>query len=478
MIRAEESYNRKYDRLYNVAQHLWAVAIMFSFFSARFVHAKFSIEYLFADVLPLFFSALFLVLSNRKWTLYSLGISFLISCFLNFPLMPNHRYVLLASTLVLIVPQFKNDQEKYFQEKTLPTLRLLLSIVYLFAFFVKLNSDYLDDSRSCASLFYHHIKSLNSFLPENASTHALGIYGSIIIEILLPVLFYSRLSRLGTFLGIGFHFILALDIYKYFTNFSAVMTLLLVCAGGKDSLYLISKWSTEALLRVFKSRRNFSLSFIIFFLITNYFSYSYDLQTGSLEQSVYINSFLSLRHAMWYFYSLLMLTWAAKILWCDGIFDKSVVDSGSSLKLGRMELLIIFLVIFNGLTPFLGIKTRTGFNMYSNLRIEPAFSNHLIVKGSPDLGGFLSDTAIVGGDAEAMYCNGVLYGQTQYPIFEILRASTKCPKDAFEFEYKGIKYVSNSNEAGDLVSQKTSWLSRKLLTFKPMGLKAETECIW
>jgi len=88
------------------------------------------------------------------------------------------------------------------------------------------------------------------------------------------------------------------------------------------------------------------------------------------------------------------------------------------------------------------------------------------------------DVGYVLGADEEMLCDNILYPNTQYPIFEILRAANRCKDQTFEFAYGKSIFKSDSNEVDLLIEQKTSIFTRKLLTFKPIGLKAESECIW
>ena len=187
--------------------------------------------------------------------------------------------------------------------------------------------------------------------------------------------------------------------------------------------------------------------------------------------------FVTFRHVLWFLYAAFILLFSLKLILGKLDLELSVVNK-QSFKLNFAEIIILLLVVLNGLTPYLGLKTRTGINMYSNLRIEPDFSNHLIVKKSLALGGYLNDMGLVLGSSDKMYCGGVLYGQTQYPILEILRALKTCPDEDFIFQYKDKEYSSVSREALILVSEKTNFLERFFLTFKPLGLKAENECIW
>ena len=461
---------------YAVALTLWVIAVFFSFLSSTFVHADFSQEYIFTNILPLVLASILLVGGLSSSLILLTMTSFIISCFILLPIIPNHRYVLLLATFLLAMPLLRKDGaaiEDYFLSKTLPAIRYLTIILYAFACFVKLNETFLDPSRSCASLFFHHIQTLNNFLPENTVVQLFVIYGSIIIEFILPFLFLSRYKNFAVVLGLGFHFILALDIYKYFTNFSGVMALLLIVSAGSDWLARLSFEFNRFVHVVFKKKWIFSLTFLIIYSFVLYFSYIADL-VGDDAKGQTISLFLIFRHLLWFCYGMFLVSVSIRILLKKLVEQKEGVMLGT----GKVEVLILMLAVLNGSTPFLGLKTRTGFNMYSNLRIEKDFSNHLIYGKSLDLGGYLTDTAFVGGVEGQMVCRGVLFAHTEYPIFEVLRASELCPKEDFSLEYEGRGITSGSAEVAQLREDKTNWILRKFLAFKPIGLKAQSECTW
>ena len=53
------------------------------------------------------------------------------------------------------------------------------------------------------------------------------------------------------------------------------------------------------------------------------------------------------------------------------------------------------LIVLNGVTPVLGLKTRTAWQMYSNIRLEPDASNHVLFGRSLDVMGAFRDPVSV-----------------------------------------------------------------------------------
>ena len=55
----------------------------------------------------------------------------------------------------------------------------------------------------------------------------------------------------------------------------------------------------------------------------------------------------------------------------------------------------------NGVSPYLGVKLRAAWQMYSNLNVDAAQSNHYLIPRSLDLGGFLADAVWIMATSDA-----------------------------------------------------------------------------
>lgn len=71
--------------------------------------------------------------------------------------------------------------------------------------------------------------------------------------------------------------------------------------------------------------------------------------------------------------------------------------AGRSLRLGHPVFVLgTLLLVANALTPYLGLKTATSFNMFSNLRTEPGRWNHAFVPESVRIFGYQDQQVRVG----------------------------------------------------------------------------------
>ena len=84
-------------------------------------------------------------------------------------------------------------------------------------------------------------------------------------------------------------------------------------------------------------------------------------------------------------------------------------------------LALVLLALLNGFAPYLGLKIRTTFDMYSNLRLEVQASNHQLVPRSLDLFGLLRDRVAVLDSSDPLLQRYVAAGD-EVPYWQ-LRAS-------------------------------------------------------
>jgi hypothetical protein len=443
-----------------VAASLWAAALIVSFNSS-------------ADWLPdlsqgwstLVASIVALALLARPDSIRLLQLSILsycVSAFVIMPAIPNHRMVLLFAGLSLLPGTVRSS----LSAKSIANLRWLTLCVYCFAVLAKLNHDYLASDPSCASLFLTESLQLHGLLSMHSDTHSPGVsiagWWSLISEGLLVVLLLPLRSRgAGVFLGIGFHLLLATHYIKYFANFSAAMFLLL-CSWLSESQ---CRWLWTKYLQ----RKNSVLLVGALALYLALLAHA----AGLIGAAAWV----LLRYALWSGFGWLLLI----AVWKAVRYGESEQEGRSSLRLATSRLLVIAALV-NGLSPYLGIKTRSSFSMYSNLRIEPAYSNHLFMPGSADLFGFLSDTVRVTASTDERLSRLTPTPNERIPYLSLcahLAAMDDGPPDlkaTVSYERGGSQLQAERGER--LPEDCPNWIARKLLLFGSVGEGAERQCVW
>lgn len=115
-----------------------------------------------------------------------------------------------------------------------PVVGVMLVLVYYFAFIAKLNTDFFNPEISCATVLYGDLVDLVPLLPNADWTARVVIWGTILVELAIPLLLTFRRTRYtAIILGLGFHFMLGLIGHR---TFSAL-------AFALYSLYLIEPLS-------------------------------------------------------------------------------------------------------------------------------------------------------------------------------------------------------------------------------------------
>ena len=289
----------------------------------------------------------------------------------------------------------------------------------------------------------------------------------LVIEGLLVVgLAVARWRWTACVLGLGFHLVLALDAFQFFYNFSAVMVALLwVCVPSAIALGLVA--------RARPARRPPR------FQLTRY---------------PFLGAYAALVCLCWAFpawswqvaaagFTALWLAWMAALIvpaWAG--WQGRAEARGSRQPSARPAValfLLPVLVCVNGMSPYLGVKLRAAWQMYSNLNVDAAQSNHYLIPRSLDLGGFLADTVWITATTDAALDREYSWPGARITWFELRRYLAHRP-DTF------LMYV-RAGQAPRMLDRTTPapalrtpppWFLRKLLLFRPLGPPAAAICDW
>lgn len=263
-------------------------------------------------------------------------------------------------------------------DRFLPVARLCVLGFYVFASFAKLNSAFFDRSVSCATFYFRE------------STESLGLSGlqlggaaglewavivvTAVVELSIPWLLVVRRTRnLGVVIAIAFHAVLALDRTHQFFDFSSVLTALFV-------LFLPSSSGVWVAERVGSIRARLVLADTRLPSAVHAGLVAVPVLAGLMTALEVVTP----RQALlvgWY-------PWQAFVLVLLGITirylrQRPAVPSARALRVGHVAFLLVpALVVLNGLTPYLELKTGFGWNMYANLRTVDGESNHYLVRGT------------------------------------------------------------------------------------------------
>ena len=155
---------------------------------------------------------------------------------------------------------------------------------------------------------------------------------------------------------------------------------------------------------------------------------------------------------------------------------------GSQQQTGRPAvalLLLPVLVFVNGVSPYLGVKLRAAWQMYSHLNVDAEQSDHYLIPHSLDFGGFLADSVWIAATSEAILERDYRRPGVRITWFELRRYLAHRPDTLLIYVRAG-----HTPRILDRATQEPAfwtpppWLLRKLLLFRPLGSPAAAPCDW
>ncbi len=242
-------------------------------------------------------------------------------------------------------------------ERAAPFLRTGLIVVYAAAALAKMNTDFVDPARSCAATMSRQVTWFDPSLLDVPWRIETAIWGTLLVEVSLPVLLaVRRTRRLGLVVGVGFHAVLALAGNVPFSALALALYVAFLPAGpplraprrglsrGISSVALlvaVGAWSAGAALTV--------------------------THAAAVATVIAWGTRLAV---------LVLVAGAGLVLVaCRGH------DTEPPRSPMRSPVLVagILLLVLNATSPYLGLKTESSFEMFSNLRTEAGRWNHLVV---------------------------------------------------------------------------------------------------
>jgi hypothetical protein len=269
-----------------------------------------------------------------------------------------------------------DDREVLFQ-RFAPVLMTMMVVMYYFAVLAKLNQGFLDPDHSCTTAMYGDLLRRFPFLPTSEWVKPAAIWGTIVVELAIPILFTFRRTRpLGMLVGLPFHLMLGLIGHRTFSGIVYVLYFLFI----SDEFTLVVNRVRDEIGRRLgapvlpRLGIGFALAAAVYFLAT---------AAGYAKAGIGPLELLHFGWLVWIGWSLCMFAaYLAAIAqrWL-GLLEAATPARPRLATPGALWALVA-LVVLNGSAQYLGLKSETSFTMYSNLRTEIGQWNHLIVPAS------------------------------------------------------------------------------------------------
>lgn len=405
------------------------------------------------------------------------------------PSVPNHLILALIIhfTLLLSLPLYLDTSLKFKEQiaqwfhKTAPYLRVELLIMYFFVVLHKLNYDYFNSSVSCSVELYTEIAGVFPFLPQGIWISWIMIVMTLLFELTIPVLLMIPRTRvLGVFAGLVFHSMLSLHPNLYILSFSAELYALYI-------LFLPGEMITEAMTTLKQKteqlyiKRALTVLAGLGFLGTTVYLAVRVLIKGTVTFSLLRDELANLLHVVqvvWIIWCLLLIAGAFFIF--RGQFFYAPQKTSSPFRLSWSPLLLFpLLAFFNGITPYIGLKTATNFAMFSNLRVNGADTNHLFMPARYQLSDLQDDTVTLL-STNAPYLQGFIERDEYITHFELTRFlyENRSKEIHVHFRRDGkLRKIHLPQDDTDTWLEST-WLARKLLLFRGVPESGPTPCQW
>ena len=288
-----------------------------------------------------------MVRQNKILTAIAAGAT-LVLWFYKMPLIANHILVEWAIAWVVLGACLRDVSNPHQKSNISPLITKGLPFIYLLSAFQKMNSGFFDPASSAAFELFDWVR--YPFRVEvNLDLLPLP-YIVVSWELAIGVfLLFMKTRKLGMVLGLFFHFAMALTQHEGIVSFSFMAACYYLFYLPKDILSKIEAMLSEKGLRAFMLAPAAGLAVLLF-----------------SPPNIIRVAILTL--------TLVFLgAWVVLLIWKVSYRDEIRLKH-------RLDWILPILFAINALQPHIGGKTALAFDMFSNLRTEPGYANHLILQ--------------------------------------------------------------------------------------------------
>lgn len=421
------------------------------------------------------FSLLLFLYPRRTWILLALvGVSLALYA-LRLPVASNNKTItavmngaILLSGAVLYLKAGRGPLDRTaLYDQVRVVARALLAIMYFYGIFHKINTDFLDPTVSCAVGLY--VPLARPFgLEDNLFGRYLAIYATFIIEgIAIISLYWKRYFAVGFILALVFHYIIPISAYSWYMDFSSLVFALYVLSiptPASEMLYGISLNVANTL------RENFGrigtllpglalllLAAAIVMLVTLVFPE---------------RSFDMVVHSVW------ILVWAvaggaAMVVLTYVALRNMPCGNVTAPSPPAWVYVVPGLFFLSCWSPYVGLKTESSINMFSNLHTEAGQTNHLLFSKPPYLFNYQNEVVKVVDSSEEQWVRESQAGN--YHVLHDLKLWLRWKPDAWVSYVKDGVTVTRAT-AASLADEMPNILERKLLIFKLVDFSRPKVC--
>lgn len=340
--------------------------------------------------------------------------------------------------------------------------RATLIAFYAFAAFAKLNHAFINPRVSCSVLYSDELLRalhMGHIGTGSAVAHVLP-WAIVLIEVAIPLLLIVRRTRIiGVSLGLVYHSLIALDATHLFSDFSSVLIPLFIT-------FLPSAYASDVVDFVQRRRRSIGLARNALTIASVVTLLSLWIARGQIMRRLFLNG----RVWIW-----LVVDVAILILVGTGLARIKARSEPRLQMRPKWLALVPALVVLNGLTPYLELKTAYGWNMYANLETVDGHSNHLLLPGTLPLTGVQRDLVRVQATNDGGLAPYVREGY-DLPFLQLRSYLSRNPKASLIYDRAGVRHIADPASADpDLVRAVPDW-AEKLSAFRAVDRTRPVRC--
>lgn len=367
----------------------------------------------------------------------------------------------------------------YVYERVAPFLRTGFIMAWYLIAFAKLNSGFVDTNTTCAAWILAQIPVLQ--VPDGLN--GLLSAGTILMEFAIPtLLIFPRTRPLGVALGLGFHLVAAAGghtafsglAWSFYPLFLSQGTLARIAATARG---VFSPRTRRTIVSLARSPLTWVVLAAIWLLATNVVQ----ALPGEWEA----------RGRRWGAalpYGVYALAWGWLLI--GSRRRLLLTDRMKGFELSFREPVLaaaLVLLVVNAASPYVGLKTRYSFTMYSNLRTEPGYWNHLVLPESIRRFGWQDGRVrfVSVGDpslAEAIESHGTgaenqlsldageqSTSTTQFVLEDARLLVLPYPRSSVVYELDGVVHRAARVASDPVLGERPSFAIRTLGGFRPVS---------
>jgi hypothetical protein len=410
---------------------------------------------------------------RKTWALIALAVATVMLYCVRLPVASNNKTIttvfdltLLLSVTVLYCTNTLNRTNLY--EALRMPARLLLAIMYFYGIFHKINTDFLDPTVSCAVGLYKPLAAPFG-LEDNLVGRYIAIWSTFIVEgIAIISLFWRRWFAVGLISALVFHYIIPISAYSWYMDFSSLVFALYMLSMPREvsaKIYAIVYSGLVAPLRHQFGRVGIlaplGLILVLASMVVLLLALSYP---G--------------RPALMMLHSIFILMWAvvggaAMTVMIYAAVQFLPFQGSVPIRSKWWSWAIPGLFFISCLSPYVGLKTESSINMFSNLHTEGGYTNHLLLRRPPYLFHY-QDTVVKVLDTSSPSLRATADAGRMNVLYTIQEFLRRHPDQWVTYVQDG-RLVEHAT-AADLRQPPASWVERKFLIFKQVDPNRPKVC--